>query len=166
MITHTEGCREVIMPAVYFETQQQQTTASWLSGWIEEWTGRVTCYKANVEKVNGGVWVRGVYSVHCETVSVEDFYMLEIFHNKMLEERASLVAQTVRNLPVMQETRVWSLGQEDLLEKGMAYPLHYSCLDTSMDRGAWGVIQSVGCWRKDNLSLKASFSFKTLGKAF
>ena len=33
---------------------------------------------------------------------------------------ASLVAQTVKNVPVMQETRVQSLGQEDLLEKGMA----------------------------------------------
>ena len=27
--------------------------------------------------------------------------------------RDSLVAQTVKNLPAMQETRVWSLGQED-----------------------------------------------------
>ena len=33
---------------------------------------------------------------------------------------ASLVAQTVKNLPAMQETRVQSLGQEDPLEKGMA----------------------------------------------
>ena len=33
---------------------------------------------------------------------------------------ASLVAQIVKNLPAMQETRVWSLGQEDPLEKGMA----------------------------------------------
>ena len=32
----------------------------------------------------------------------------------------SLVAQTVKNLPAMQETWVRSLGQEDLLEKGMA----------------------------------------------
>ena len=31
----------------------------------------------------------------------------------------SLVAQTVRNLPAMQETRVWSLIWEDPLEKGM-----------------------------------------------
>ena len=30
------------------------------------------------------------------------------------------VAQTVKNLPVMQETRVWSLGWEDPLEKVMA----------------------------------------------
>ena len=33
---------------------------------------------------------------------------------------ASLVVQTVKNLPVMQETQVRSLGWEDPLEKGMA----------------------------------------------
>ena len=33
---------------------------------------------------------------------------------------ASLVAQMVKNLPKMQETRVQSPGQEDPLEKGMA----------------------------------------------
>ena len=33
---------------------------------------------------------------------------------------ASLVAQMVKNLPVMQETWVPSLGQADPLEKGMA----------------------------------------------
>ena len=34
--------------------------------------------------------------------------------------RASLVAQTVKNLPEIQETRVRSPSQEDPLEKGMA----------------------------------------------
>ena len=34
--------------------------------------------------------------------------------------RASLVAQTVKNLPAMQETQVRSLGWEDPLEKEMA----------------------------------------------
>ena len=34
--------------------------------------------------------------------------------------RASLVTQMVKNLPVMQETWVQSLGQGDPLEKGMA----------------------------------------------
>ena len=34
--------------------------------------------------------------------------------------RASLVAQMVKKLPEMWETRVSSLGQEDPLEKGMA----------------------------------------------
>ena len=33
---------------------------------------------------------------------------------------ASLVAQPVKNLPAVPETRVLSLDQEDLLEKGMA----------------------------------------------
>ena len=34
--------------------------------------------------------------------------------------KASLVAQMVKNLPAMRETWVQSLGQEDSLEKGMA----------------------------------------------
>ena len=33
---------------------------------------------------------------------------------------ASLLAQVVKNPPVIQETQVQSLGQEDPLEKGMA----------------------------------------------
>ena len=37
-----------------------------------------------------------------------------------------MVAQTVKNLPIMQETLVWSLGQEESLVKGMA--MHSSIL--------------------------------------
>jgi len=37
------------------------------------------------------------------------------------------VAQTVKNLPAMQETQVQSLGLEDSLEKGMA--THFSILN-------------------------------------
>ena len=51
--------------------------------------------------------------------------------------RASLVAQRVKNLPLMWETRVWSLGWEAPLEKEMAYPLQYSYLENPMHRGAW-----------------------------
>ena len=32
---------------------------------------------------------------------------------------ASLMAQTIKNLPAMQKTQVRSLGQEDPLERGM-----------------------------------------------
>ena len=39
---------------------------------------------------------------------------------------AFLVAQTVKNLPVIQETRVQSLGQEDPLENEVA--IHFSIL--------------------------------------
>ena len=38
----------------------------------------------------------------------------------------SLMAQMVKNLPVMQEIQVQSLGQEDPLEKGMA--THFTIL--------------------------------------
>ena len=54
------------------------------------------------------------------------------------------MAQMVKNLPAMQETRVQSLGREDPLEKGMATPLQYSCLENPMDSGAWrAAIQGV-----------------------
>ena len=56
---------------------------------------------------------------------------------------ASLMAQMVKNAPAMQGTR----GQEDLLKKENGNPLQYSCLENSMDRGAWratvhGVVKS------------------------
>ena len=34
--------------------------------------------------------------------------------------QASLVAQTVKSLPAMQETQIWSVGREDPLQKEMA----------------------------------------------
>ena len=56
------------------------------------------------------------------------------------------MAQTVKNLPVMQETWVPSLGWEDLLEKGMA--THASILAW---RIPWteepGRLQSMGLQR-------------------
>ena len=39
---------------------------------------------------------------------------------------ASLVAQTIKNLPTMQKTQVQSVGQEDPLVKGMV--THFSIL--------------------------------------
>jgi len=48
---------------------------------------------------------------------------------------ASLVTQTVKNLPTMQETWVRSLSQEDSPGEGNSYPLQYPFLENSMDRG-------------------------------
>ena len=45
------------------------------------------------------------------------------FYHSSGPERASLVAQLVKNLPVMQETRVLFLGWEVPLEKGMTTPV-------------------------------------------
>ena len=60
---------------------------------------------------------------------------------------ASLVAQTVKNLPTTQETWVQSLGQEDPLEGSMATHPSILAWKNPMDRGAWwatvhGVIKS------------------------
>ena len=49
----------------------------------------------------------------------------------------SLVAQMVKNLPAVQETWVQSLGCKDYPGEGSGYPRQYSCLENSMDRGAW-----------------------------
>ena len=52
-------------------------------------------------------------------------------------------AQTVKNLPTVQEIWVGSLGWEDPLKKGMAIhcsSLQNSYLENSMDRGTWWVI--------------------------
>ena len=61
---------------------------------------------------------------------------------------ASLVAQLVKNLPATQETRVWSLGQKDPLEKEMA--THSSIL---AQRIPWteepGRLQSMGSQESD-----------------
>ena len=54
--------------------------------------------------------------------------------------RASLVAQRVKRLPKMHETRVQCLGQEDPLEKDMATPLQYSYLENPMDGEDWWAI--------------------------
>ena len=48
--------------------------------------------------------------------------VVSLFYSRTLLRtiEASLVAQMVKNLPAMEETRVQSLGQEDPLEKGIA----------------------------------------------
>ena len=57
-------------------------------------------------------------------VLASDFYMLKGCRPFYLQ--AFLVAQTVKNPPAMQETWFQYLGQEDLLQKGIA--AHFSIL--------------------------------------
>ena len=58
------------------------------------------------------------------------------------------MAQTVRNLPAMQETIVLSLGQEDPLEEALATHSSILAWKISMDRGAWyATVHGVAkCW--------------------
>ena len=50
-------------------------------------------------------------------LQVQDFYAVGQMY---IQYWASLVAQMAKKPPAMQETRVWSLGWEVPLEKGMA----------------------------------------------
>ena len=50
---------------------------------------------------------------------------------------ASLVVQSVKNLPAMRETWVQSLGWEDPLEEGMTTHSSILAWGIPMDRGAW-----------------------------
>ena len=61
----------------------------------------------------------------------------EALYSQQKQSRELTVAQMVKNLPVMWETWVRSLGWEVPLEKDMA--THSSILDwrSYMDRGAW-----------------------------
>ena len=52
-------------------------------------------------------------------------------------KRASVVAQTVKNSPAIQETWVQSLSWEDPLEKGMETHFSILVLRIPMDREAW-----------------------------
>ena len=47
-------------------------------------------------------------------------FLCACLDSKRTPKLYSLVTQMVKNLPAMRETRVLSLGQKDLLEKGMA----------------------------------------------
>ena len=60
---------------------------------------------------------------------------------------ASLVSQTVKNPPAMQETWVLFLGQEDLMEEGMAT---HSCIL------AWRIpVKRVAWWTRANVVTKS-----------
>ena len=61
-----------------------------------------------------------------ETECFQQIHMVKAFVLLYEEKGASLVAQTVKNLPAMQETQVQSLGQKDPLEKGMV--THFNIL--------------------------------------
>ena len=85
---------------------------------------------------DGGTWWAAVYGVaqgrtrlkRLSSSSTRSKTTREVLEVK----QASLVAQTVKNLPAMQETQVLSLGQEGPLEKGMT--THSSILAWRMPR--------------------------------
>ena len=81
------------------------------------------------------LWGTIVFKI-CFTSMVPKSSVVNKIIKLLKPNRASLVAQMVENLPAMQETQVQYLGWEDPGE-GNGYPLQYSCLEDSMDRGPW-----------------------------
>ena len=74
--------------------------------------------------------------------------------------QAFLVAQMVKNLPTMQEIQVWSLDQEDPLEKEMA--THSSILAWRISRTEEpGRLQSMELQRPD-MTEQLTFHFTSL----
>ena len=67
-------------------------------------------------------------------------------YKNVIDFRASLVAQTVKNPPAVRESLVRSLGQEDTLEEGMATHPSVLAWRIPMDRGAWWA-ESIGSQR-------------------
>ena len=83
---------------------------------------------------------RGKWRQHCVTEDLSDRpNSFQNSRNLCYSLWASLVAQTVKNLPVTQEMQFWSLGQGDPPGEGNGYPLQYSCLENPIDRepGRW-----------------------------
>ena len=78
-----------------------------------------------------GAWRATVHSVAKSETQVKQLSM-----HAQLTYRASLMAQMVKNLPAMQETQVRSLGWVDPRIR-KCLPIQYSCLENSMDVGAW-----------------------------
>ena len=69
---------------------------------------------------------------HDSTFCDSDSFFFQRFH-----VWASLVAQMVKNLPVLRETWVRFLGWEDCLEEGMATDSSILAWRIPMDRGIW-----------------------------
>ena len=61
--------------------------------------------------------------------------MTHLFIIAYILYKTSLVAQTVKRLPTMQETWVQSLGRSP--GEGNGNPFQYSCLENPMDGEAW-----------------------------
>ena len=59
------------------------------------------------------------------------------FRVRSAQHRASVMAQTIKHLPAMWETRVRSLDQEHSPGEGNGNPLQYSCLENPMHGGDW-----------------------------
>ena len=68
------------------------------------------------------------------------------YHKQLLEQDSASVLQLIKNLPLIWETWVWSLGWEDSLEKGIPTPVFFPGKSHGQESGG---LQSMGSWLSD-----------------
>ena len=92
--------------SMFFQAESQLRQASWLPPWA---SGKFVfpLYK-QLQASSGLALCRGPISSSASPLKTWGFITI------------SQMVQGVKNLPAVRETRVWSLGWEDPLEKGMA----------------------------------------------
>ena len=76
-------------------------------------------YRCSCVSICQGNW-RAMHLFSLGIINGDSCLALQAFRSIYCQETASLVTQTIKNLPAMRETWVRSLGWEDLLEKGTA----------------------------------------------
>ena len=116
-----------------------------------EGNGNPLQYSCLENSMDGGTWWATVHGMAKSLTRLSNLslkmcsHALSGFQSKCREKikhkvkiRASLVAQMIKNLPAMPETRVQSLSQEEPLEKGMA--THSSIL-------AWKIPLRGAAWQ-------------------
>ena len=91
-----------------------------LAGDPEAGRGRVPGACTSQGRVLGGLRVTDEIYGRYHTLKFPPTLTHQELRGILQVSRASLIAQSVKNLPAMQETKVRSLGWEDPLEKGMA----------------------------------------------
>ena len=146
-------------------------------GMVDKVSSKVTCenseHYSNRRQLSSGLfacfWIiyhkRDVHTQDCVQrqamslvltwITLYQVICIHVFINAinsyLMSSWASLVAQSVKNLPAVQETRMWSLGWEDPLEKEM--PTHSSILAWKI---SWtkepGGLQSMGSQSRAQLS--------------
>ena len=98
------------MQAIVYKDSEQRLRAPSLFHWDTKWINRIPKDAAGDQKK--------------KKKKMEPSSKLKVFTMSIV---LTLMAQTVENLPAMQETWVQSLGWEDPLEKQMATHSSYSC---------------------------------------
>ena len=92
--------------------------------------------------------------------------MFDILATHIRRLRASLVAQTVKNLPAMRETQVWSLDVKIPWSR-KCNPLQYSCLENPHGQSSLAGYSPWGCKGSDTteqLTLSLSLHIRRLKK--